>query len=410
MKEIVSSKQKEVEQKDNQLKEQTLQNQVLAKEKVIKELLLFQQNNTMKIQEAESMKRQMQIATLNKDRRIKEIEIKSQKTENEKKEQELKRNAEQKKFQQVEINQQKFMKNLIIMSLAIVFGFLIFVFISLQKNKKASKIISLQKEEVEKQKHLVEEKHNEIRDSINYAERIQRSLLANNDLLNKNLKEHFIFFQPKDIVSGDFYWATQLPNQQFALVTADSTGHGVPGAIMSILNTACLNEAIKEGYCFPNEILNHTRTKIIEVLKRDGSSDGGKDGMDCSLISFDLKNNQMTYAAANNPIWIVREKQLLEFAPEKMPVGKHDRDMISFTQHTVSLQKYDMVYALTDGLPDQFGGPKGKKFMYKQLKELLISIAHLSMQEQKEKLSTALNNWKGDLEQVDDVTLIGVRI
>jgi serine phosphatase RsbU (regulator of sigma subunit) len=216
-------------------------------------------------------------------------------------------------------------------------------------------------------------------------------------------------FQPKDVVSGDFYWASKLNNGNFALATADSTGHGVPGAIMSLLNITSLEKAI-ETLNNPSDILNSTRKTIIERLKKDGSAEGGKDGMDASLISFDLKNKKLTYSAANNPIWIVREKQLLEFAPDKMPVGKHDKDSISFTQNEISLQKGDVIYALTDGMPDQFGGPKGKKFLYKQLKELLISISSESMEIQKQKLSEALNNWKGDMEQVDDITLIGIRV
>jgi len=132
--------------------------------------------------------------------------------------------------------------------------------------------------------------------------------------------------------------------------------------------------------------------------------------MDCSLLSLDLKSNQLIYAAANNPVWIVRNKQILEFDPDKMPVGKHDNDQVSFTQHTIDLQKGDMIYTLTDGMPDQFGGPKGKKFMYKKLKDLLVSISHLSMLQQKESLKASLNNWKGELEQVDDVCLIGIRV
>ena len=260
------------------------------------------------------------------------------------------------------------------------------------------------------QRHLVEEKQKEIIDSINYAERIQRSFLATKELLDENLKDYFVFFQPKDVVSGDFYWASKLNNGNFVLVTADSTGHGVPGAIMSILNISCLENAVKEGVKEPAEILNHTRINIIERLKKDGSADGGKDGMDASLICFDFKNNKLNYSAANNPIWIVRENQLLEFSPDKMPVGKHDKDSISFIQHEVSLEKGDLIYALTDGMPDQFGGPKGKKFMYKQLKELLICISTEPMEIQKQKLSDALNNWKGNMEQVDDITLIGIRV
>ena len=268
--------------------------------------------------------------------------------------------------------------------------------------------------EVVEQKHLIEEKHKEITDSINYAERIQRSFLASTELLNENLKDYFVFFQPKDVVSGDFYWATKLISssgvENFALVTADSTGHGVPGAIMSILNISSLENTVKEGVCEPAEILNQTRIKIIERLKKDGSAEGGKDGMDASLLCFDFINNKLSYAAANNPVWIVRENEMLEFAPDKMPVGKHDKDSVSFTQHSIDLQKNDVVYALTDGMPDQFGGPKGKKFMYKKLKELLVSCSGLPMNEQKELLKSTFNDWKGNLEQVDDVCLIGIRI
>jgi hypothetical protein len=228
--------------------------------------------------------------------------------------------------------------------------------------------------------------------------------------LDENLKDHFVFFQPKDVVSGDFYWANKLSNGQFAFVTADSTGHGVPGAIMSLLNITSIESAIKDGLVEPSDILNSTRKTIIERLKKDGSAEGGKDGMDASLICFDFKNNKLIYSAANNPIWIVRENQLIEFSTDKMPIGKHDKDTIPFKQHVVALKKDDVVYTLTDGLPDQFGGPKGKKFMYKQLKELLINISHLPMIEQHETLKSILNNWKGNIEQVDDICLIGIRV
>ncbi|MGZ3904512.1 MAG: PP2C family protein-serine/threonine phosphatase, partial [Bacteroidia bacterium] len=263
--------------------------------------------------------------------------------------------------------------------------------------------------EVVNQKHLIEEKHKEITDSINYAERIQKSFLATKEQLDKNLKEYFVLFQPKDVVSGDFYWASILNNGCFVLVTADSTGHGVPGAIMSLLNITSLEKAV-ENLVQPAEILNQTRKTIIERLKKDGSIEGGKDGMDCSLISFDFKNNKLIYSAANNPVWIVRENSLIEFSPDKMPVGKHDKDNTPFTQHEVTLQRNDVIYAITDGMPDQFGGPNGKKYKYKQLKELFVSISHLPLKEQKTAILASLNSWKGDLEQVDDITVIGVRI
>ncbi len=281
----------------------------------------------------------------------------------------------------------------------------------LEKEKlQLENIVKERTMEIVTQKHLIEEKHKEITDSINYAERIQRSFLATKQLLDENLKDHFVFFQPKDIVSGDFYWASKLSNGNFALVTADSTGHGVPGAIMSILNISCLENAVKEGFLEPSEILNYTRTNIIDRLKKDGSEQGGKDGMDASLICFDFKNTKLFYSAANNPIWIVRDNRIIELDPDKMPVGKHDRDSVPFQQHEFALLKNDLIYAITDGMPDQFGGPKGKKFMYKKLKELLISLVNLPMQDQKNSLKDALNKWKGDQEQVDDVCIIGIKI
>jgi serine phosphatase RsbU (regulator of sigma subunit) len=203
------------------------------------------------------------------------------------------------------------------------------------------------------------------------------------------------------------------------LLTADSTGHGVPGAIMSLLNITSVEKAVELGLNQPAEILNHTRNTIIERLKKDGSAEGGKDGMDCSFISFNAEKTIMTYAAANNNIWIVRtkrnaddlaEKELIELLSNKMPVGKHERDSHSFTQHEVQLQKGDMIYTLTDGFSDQFGGPKGKKFMYKNLKKALTIIAERSVAEQQLFLKTTFNNWIGSAEQVDDVTIIGVRV
>ncbi len=305
--------------------------------------------------------------------------------------------------------------------LALVVLFAGFLFNRFKVTQKQNIIIT-------EQKHVVEEKHKEITDSINYAERIQRSLLASAELLDNNLNEYFVLFKPKDIVSGDFYWANKLSNKNFALITADSTGHGVPGAIMSILNTACLNETVKEGYTKPNEILDRTRKEIISVLKRDGSIEGGKDGMDCSLLVFTPPNHQeetsyrkLYVACANNPIWILRASALenpsferkngfFEIHPDKMPVGKHDKQNEPFTLHEIDLQKGDLVYAMTDGFPDQFGGPKGKKFMTKNLRELLINNAHLPMSEQKQLLDKTFINWTGNLEQVDDVTVIGIKI
>jgi ligand-binding sensor domain-containing protein/serine phosphatase RsbU (regulator of sigma subunit) len=299
------------------------------------------------------------------------------------------------------------------------------------KSEKA-KVESTLKE-VEQQKEVIEEVHKEITDSINYAERIQFSFLATKAMLDENLGEHFVFFRPKDVVSGDFYWADKLSNGNFAIVNADSTGHGVPGAIMSILNITAIEKAVDVGITNPTDIFNQARTTIIERLKKDGSEHGGKDGMDASILVFNPNKTKMFYTAAQNPIWIIREKSkvesgkvftnniktfdlenfnfiLYELRAEKMPVGKHDNDHVPFVGGEFDLQKGDQVYTLTDGFQDQFGGPKGKKFMIKKMREYVLSISHLPMQEQYQKLDETFSNWKADLEQIDDVCVIGVKI
>lgn len=229
-------------------------------------------------------------------------------------------------------------------------------------------------------------------------------------------KKFFILYKPKDIVSGDFYYAISHKHpgskvEKFYLCTADCTGHGVPGAFMSMLNISYLNESIIEkNIAAPNEILNHIREEIITSLNPEGSEEESKDGMDCILCAFDFTNNKLDYAAANNSFYIVRDKELISCPADKMPVGKSPKEHEPFTLKTVDLKKGDIVYTLTDGLPDQFGGPKGKKYKYKQLEELLVNNCHLPMDEQKDILSKSFESWKGNLEQVDDVLLIAIRI
>ncbi|MCW3077213.1 MAG: rsbU 7 [Bacteroidetes bacterium] len=271
--------------------------------------------------------------------------------------------------------------------------------------------------EVVEQKELIEEKQKEIVDSINYAKRIQSAMLASEQLFTKNLKNYFVLFEPKDIVSGDFYWASALVDGRFALVTADSTGHGVPGAMMCMLNISCLNEAVNERkYTSAAAILDHARQRIISSLAEDGSEEGGKDGMDCSVTIFDFANKKLTYAAANNPVWIFRKNdetgaiELLELKPDRMPVGKHAKDNVPFTEKIIDLKSGDVVYTLTDGYCDQFGGPRQKKFTYKRLKEILAKISAQSPKEQKAVLQKTFEEWRGTQEQVDDVLIIGVMI
>jgi serine phosphatase RsbU (regulator of sigma subunit)/Tfp pilus assembly protein PilF len=333
--------------------------------------------------------------------------------------------AAEKEVVDAQLRQEKTQRRALYGGLALVALFAVFMFNRFRVTRKQKKIIELKEQQtkeqnviITQQKHIVEEKHKEITDSINYAERIQRSFLATKELLDENLGEYFILFKPKDVVSGDFYWAASRASATqnlFYLCTADSTGHGVPGAIMSLLNITSIEGAIREGHTSPADILNETRKTIIERLKKDGSAEGGKDGMDCSLCVFDFTNMKLYIAAANNPVWIVRKGEgvtpgVVEVKPDKMPVGKHDKQQVSFARQEFDLQKGDVVYTLTDGFPDQFGGSNGKKFMSKNLRELLAANAHLPMQQQKELLESTFKNWISSLEQVDDVTVIGVRI
>ncbi len=335
--------------------------------------------------------------------------------------------------QKAELNSRRLFQYGLVGGIILILLFLFVLFNRLKVTQKQKRIIEIKEKQtqhqnniISKQKLLVEEKaselahkHKEITDSINYAERIQRSFLASTELLESNLKsaysdckwgsDYFVFFQPKDVVSGDFYWAREMDNNEFMICVADSTGHGVPGAIMSILNISSLEKA-SEKSSSPDIVLNEARKIIIDRLKKDGSEKGGKDGMDCALISINNENGILKMASAQNHIWIVRNKELLEFKGDKMPVGKHDNDEVPFTLQTFQGTRGDIIYCSTDGFPDQFGGEKGKKFMSKQLKELLVEISHKTMDEQKLILSQTINNWKSNFEQVDDICILGIKL
>jgi PAS domain S-box-containing protein len=258
--------------------------------------------------------------------------------------------------------------------------------------------------------NIIHEKNREITDSIHSAKRIQQALLASDTLLQKSLPEYFVLYKPKDIVSGDFYWASEIDNK-FVLITADCTGHGVPGAFMSLLNISYLNEAIIEKRInSPEKILEYVRSRIISSLNPEGSDMESKEGMDAVLCIYDFKNLWLRFACANNPLWILRKNELIKYKPDKMPVGMHYGEEKPYSVNTIGLRKGDIVYTFTDGYADQFGGTNGKKFKYKALKELLLSIQTKTMAEQKEILDTTFENWKGNLEQVDDLLVIGIRI
>jgi len=283
-----------------------------------------------------------------------------------------------------------------ILVLSGIFSF--FLYNRFKLSRRQNKIIS-------SQKHLVEEKQKEILDSIHYAKRIQTTIIANQPFIDKNIQENFVLFNPKDIVSGDFYWATKR-DHLFYLAICDSTGHGVPGAFMSVLNIGFLVEAINEkGILEPHRVFDYVRDRLENTISKEGQ----KDGFDGILLCYDTITKQMTYSAANNEPILIRDNQIIELPKDKMPVGIGERKE-PFKLYTIESNKGDIIYFYTDGYADQFGGPKGKKFKYKPLNELLLSMNQASMDEQKNTLQVTFDKWKGTLEQVDDVCIIGIKI
>lgn len=339
-------------------------------------------------------------------RNINEMEAKYQ---NEKKQLQIDNLNKENLLKEVKIEKQEGQTRSLYIAAALLFSIVIIVIFGYRNKQKANQIISSQKIEVEKQRDLIEAKNKEVTDSIHYAKRIQRALFASDNLLKNNLPEHFVLYKPKDIVSGDFYWASRQ-GDKFYLCVADCTGHGVPGAFMSLLNIAYLNEGVTEKKLeSPDKILNDVRDQIIFSLSNNEIGEESKDGMDAVLCLLDLKGMWLRFSCANNPLWLLRNGELKIFKPDKMPVGKHHGEQKPFTLQTLGLRKGDTVYLLTDGYADQFGGEKGKKFKYQQLQELLVQNGTKSMEEQKELLDNTIEKWRGSLEQVDDILLIGIK-
>jgi serine phosphatase RsbU (regulator of sigma subunit) len=269
--------------------------------------------------------------------------------------------------------------------------------------------VSARTQELKHQKDLMEEKNREVLDSIHYAQRLQTAILPTSQFIYENIRESFVLFMPKDIVSGDFYWMKKV-GDRILVAAVDCTGHGVPGAMVSIVGANGLNRCVNEfGLTKPSDILDKLRELVIETF--DASHEEVKDGMDMSLLSVDIKNHKLEYAGANNPLWMAinETKQIEIIKADKQPIGKFDHAK-PFTNHEVQLEKGDCVYIFTDGYADQFGGTKGKKLKYKPLQELILSNTHLPMHEQKTILHNSFIEWMSDFEQVDDVCIIGVKL
>lgn len=277
--------------------------------------------------------------------------------------------------------------------------------IKLKKNLE--KMVSKRTLELKKVLVKVHQQRKEITENIHYAKRIQKAILPSDRIINDYFKDNFIFYQPKDIVAGDFYWFEKY-NEKIVFAVADCTGHGVSGAMVSIVCHNALNRALHEfGIEKPNEILDKVKSLVIETFSKN--EEIVLDGMDLALCSLDPKTNILQFSGANNPLYIIRDNELLEIKADKQPIGKYDIEN-PFTLKEFQLQKNDMVYIFTDGFPDQFGGPKGKKMKYNRFKELLNKVSQLPIKQQDANLRLEFEAWKGTLEQIDDVTIIGLRV
>jgi serine phosphatase RsbU (regulator of sigma subunit)/HAMP domain-containing protein len=267
-----------------------------------------------------------------------------------------------------------------------------------------------QKSEIENKNEELEILYKQVTDSIHYAKRIQEAILPPSQTINKLLPNSFVLYKPKDIVSGDFYWIEKKNNMTY-FAAVDCTGHGVPGAFMSLVGHNILKDIIKNTSVIkPSEILDKLREGVVNTLRVDDSGKQAKDGMDMTLCSINYDTLELQYAAAFNPLYIVRAGELLLHPANKFPIGLFIGEKTNFDNYTIQLEKGDQIYIFSDGYADQFGGPKGKKFMIGNFRKLLTLIASMPVPDQKEKLNEVLLTWQGEQEQVDDVLVIGVRV
>jgi len=309
-----------------------------------------------------------------------------------------------------------------------------------RRKVKANNLLRAQKEEIEHQKIELEQRNEEIQaqrdeiedknvlitdqrdialkqkqeitDSIQYAQRIQEAVLPDKQLFENDINDYFILFKPKDIVSGDFYWMTKIEGK-LIVVAADCTGHGVPGAFMSMLGVTFLNEIVnKDRVLQANEILNRLRNKVIESLHQKDRET--KDGMDIALTVIDPSKNELQYAGAYNSMYLInsdnKDKQIEKIAADRMPIGIHLKMDKEFTNHVIHYKKGDVVFMFSDGYMDQFGGENGRKLKSKRFQELLLTVHEKPMAEQRNILDNFLAKWKGELEQLDDILIIGLKL
>lgn len=353
--------------------------------------------------------KEQEITNLEQERAIQRLEL--LRKENEEKELLRKNQLQESEIrqQQLEIDKEHEARKRAIWMVVLLGIIVILILLSFLSSRRKNIKLLEQKDEISRQKDIIEEKNSSITDSIEYASRIQTAVLPPLNFFDEWGLENFILFKPKDIVSGDFYWG-QSKGDLLCFAAADCTGHGVPGAFMSMLGNAFLNDIVNsKEYKNAGDILNLLRQEVIRSLKQRGMEGETQDGMDIALCIYNRRSNRLDFAGANNPLYHVRNNELLRIDADKMPIGIHRSSDRPFTNHHIYPEKGDAIYLFSDGYADQFGGPSGKKFKYRAFRELLLKDYKRPMQDQKEKIDRTFMNWMGDEEQVDDVLVIGVR-
>ncbi|MDA3952342.1 MAG: tetratricopeptide repeat protein [Bacteroidales bacterium] len=328
-----------------------------------------------------------------KSRQIKEIETQY---ETKKKEQQIANLENEKIIKDFKIKKQRNFSIFLIAGFIFVLSFLLILFAQIKRIRKANSILTYQKKQ--------------ITESIEYASRIQTAILPPGDYITRVIPEHFIVYKPRDIVSGDFYWITHKDGKTI-VAAVDCTGHGVPGAFMSMLGFAFLNEIVNTNSDLnAGAILDQLRDYVKKSLHQTGKKDEAKDGMDIALCIIDAANGKLQYSGAYNPLYLIRNNDFISLKADRMPIGIHIIEKESFTNHELEIQKGDVIYIFTDGYIDQFGGPESKKYRLLPFKEMLMQITNKPMNEQKEILETEFAKWKGKFEQIDDVLVMGIKI
>jgi serine phosphatase RsbU (regulator of sigma subunit) len=407
----------------------------LDKEIIAKEKTLAEKQKVLNIQMVQISKQQGEISTQKKTIVVQQEAVKVQQDTlaNQKAkissqiamiDEQLKKISDQEgkiKIQLATLEKQKLILYFVVLALLLVsfLGYYIYRGYKIKKEanirlEEKNRIISMQKDEIEQQRDLAEAQRDQIAyqkkhitDSIMYAKRIQTALIPSLELFSDKL-EHFVLYKPLAIVSGDFYWVSTVGSKQI-IISADCTGHGVPGAFMSMLGVTMLNEIVNGKHILmPDQIIENLREGVIRSLNQVADEESVKDGMDIAVCVVDFDENILWYSGANNPLYVVRKGELTHYRADKMPAAIHYR-MLPFTLHKIELRKGDTFYIFSDGYSDQFGGPNQKKFMSNQLREQLIKLEGQPMLTQGEKLNEIFEGWRGDSPQVDDVTLIGVR-